>query len=136
MQSQQEPRLSLADFLCAKPGCMQLLQDPVVLNCGCCVCSACRPPLGGSCPRCGALSVTAAFGCSKVRLFSDQRTLQASIAGAQSSIWVGAILVLNPANTVGPSHPNVWSLQEACAVSSDLLCNLEVTLMRPQHDVS
>ncbi len=83
VHSQQEPRLSLADFLCAKPGCMQLLQDPVVLNCGCCVCSACRPPLGGSCPRCGALSVTAAFGCSKVRLFPDQRMLQAFTAEVQ-----------------------------------------------------
>ncbi|CAL5221443.1 g3632 [Coccomyxa viridis] len=67
VHSRQEPRLSLADFLCATPGCMQLLHDPVVLNCGCCVCSACRPPLGGSCPRCGALSVTAAFGCSKLK---------------------------------------------------------------------
>ena len=68
VHSQQEPLLSLADFLCAAPGCSQLLQDPVVLNCGCCVCMACRPALGGSCPRCGAISVTAAFGCSKVSL--------------------------------------------------------------------
>ena len=62
----EDEKLSLADFLCAKPGCAQLLRDPVVLNCGCCVCMSCRPAFGGSCPRCGAISVTAAFVCSKV----------------------------------------------------------------------
>ena len=62
----QDSRLSLADFLCARPGCAQLLREPVVLNCGCCVCLACRPPLDGQCPRCGAISVTTPVVCSKV----------------------------------------------------------------------
>ena len=75
VQSQQEARLSLADFLCAKPGCTQLLRDPVVLNCGCCVCMSCRPALGGSCPRCGAISVTTAFVCSKVSIILLQALL-------------------------------------------------------------
>ena len=67
----QDSRLSLADFLCARPGCAQLLREPVVLNCGCCVCLACRPPLDGQCPRCGAISVTTPVVCSKVCIASS-----------------------------------------------------------------
>ena len=67
----QDSRLSLADFLCARPGCAQLLREPVVLNCGCCVCLACRPPLDGQCPRCGAISVTTPVVCSKVYIASS-----------------------------------------------------------------